>query len=219
MQRTSRRDEAAARAANQRDAAGRNASRAARRRDAAGCTATCRPAAAARFPVRYRGGGAGSAFPSGWLHPGSAFASGWLHPGSAFASGWLHPGSARDGRTGRCGIAGYRGKRAPAPHKFLSAETLNSRSPGSRELFKLPTISSSKSFGEPANPYATRVLGNTAAPGKLPATRLENRTAHRDYLPHTSSAISRTRATLAHCCSSVSLLPTSQLAKPHCGDR
>ena len=172
------------------------------------CTAACRPAAAARFPVRYRGGGAGSACDGRWLHPGSAF-----------ASGCLHPGSARDGRTGRCGIGSNPGRACARPHKFLSAETLNSRSPGSRELFKLPTISSSKSFGEPANPYAMRVPGNTAAPGKLPATRLENRTAHRDYLPHTSSAISRTRATLAHCCSSVSLLPTSQLAKPHCGDR
>ena len=41
----------------------------------------------------------------------------------------------------------------------------------------------------------------------------------RSYAPQTSFAISSTRAILAHCSSSVSLLPISQLAKPHCGER
>ena len=56
-----------------------------------------------------------------------------------------------------------------------------------------------------------------SAQGKL--TQSAAALASGAYLPQTSSAISRTRATLAHCSSSVSLLPTSQLAKPHCGDR
>lgn len=37
--------------------------------------------------------------------------------------------------------------------------------------------------------------------------------------PHTSLAILCTNAILAHCSSSVSLLPISQDAKPHCGLR
>ena len=37
--------------------------------------------------------------------------------------------------------------------------------------------------------------------------------------PHTSSAISLTSASFAHCSSSVSLFPISQEAKPHCGER
>ena len=166
-------------------------------------------------------GGPGPAAPSpaGGCIPAAPSPAGGCIPAAPSPAGGCIPAAPATAGQGDAASAATRGERAPAPHKFLSAETLNSRSPGSRELFKLPTISSSKSFGEPANPYATRVPGNTAAPGKLPATRLENRTAHRDYLPHTSSAISRTRATLAHCCSSVSLLPTSQLAKPHCGDR
>src|SRR5581483_9020525 len=36
---------------------------------------------------------------------------------------------------------------------------------------------------------------------------------------HTSLAMSTIMASLAHCCSSVSTLPSSVEAKPHCGDR
>lgn len=39
----------------------------------------------------------------------------------------------------------------------------------------------------------------------------------RSSYPHTSSAISLTNFNLAHCCSSVSLLPIAQEANPHCG--
>ena len=39
------------------------------------------------------------------------------------------------------------------------------------------------------------------------------------YSPHTSSAISFTSFNFSHCCSSVSLFPISQDAKPHCGLR
>lgn len=39
------------------------------------------------------------------------------------------------------------------------------------------------------------------------------------FYPHTSSAISLTNFTLAHCCSSVNLFPISHEAKPHCGLR
>lgn len=39
------------------------------------------------------------------------------------------------------------------------------------------------------------------------------------YSPHTLLATLWIRAILAHCSSSVSLLPISQLAKPHWGDR
>ena len=39
---------------------------------------------------------------------------------------------------------------------------------------------------------------------------------YEDY-PHTSSAISLTSLSLAHCCSSVNLLPISHEAKPHWG--
>src|SRR5215469_7849197 len=37
------------------------------------------------------------------------------------------------------------------------------------------------------------------------------------YFPHTSSAISTTSRIWAHCCASVSTLPSSVEAKPHCG--
>src|SRR5690606_6532129 len=37
--------------------------------------------------------------------------------------------------------------------------------------------------------------------------------------PHTSSAIARTSRSFAHCCSSVSRLPSSVEEKPHCGER
>ena len=37
--------------------------------------------------------------------------------------------------------------------------------------------------------------------------------------PQTSLATSRMRASLAHCSSSASTLPSSVEAKPHCGDR
>ena len=39
----------------------------------------------------------------------------------------------------------------------------------------------------------------------------------RSSYPHTSSAISLTNFNLAHCCSSVNLLPIAQEANPHCG--
>ena len=39
------------------------------------------------------------------------------------------------------------------------------------------------------------------------------------YPPHTSSAISTTNSSFAHCSSSARILPSSLEAKPHCGDR
>src|SRR6201999_431833 len=43
------------------------------------------------------------------------------------------------------------------------------------------------------------------------------RLQHR-YLPHTSCATSTARRSLAHCSSSVRMLPSSVEANPHCGD-
>ena len=67
------------------------------------------------------------------------------------------------------------------------------------------------------------------ASGGLFATRLERVRPRRlgfracalvpGYSPHTLLATLWMRAILAHCSSSVSLLPISQLAKPHWGDR
>ena len=45
----------------------------------------------------------------------------------------------------------------------------------------------------------------------------QNRPCFFFFYPHTSSAISFTSASFAHCSSSVSLFPISQEANPHCG--
>lgn len=56
-------------------------------------------------------------------------------------------------------------------------------------------------------PSTRRAGGGTAQPSAASAQ------------PHTSFAISTTSRTFAHCSSSVSLLPISHEAKPHCGDK
>ena len=76
----------------------------------------------------------------------------------------------------------------------------------------------------PCNRWKTRCAAPNLSGGDGPAAhprRLVFRACALvlGYSPHTLLATFWMRAILAHCSSSVSLLPISQLAKPHWGDR